>query len=232
MKYICKMNNSLIADSIEIFLKKDELDYFNYELIFSRRFKSYNGNIEYKSENNLLKVKLSYDFKRVGKPIKKGIIRILFRKIVKKIPYFKKASLRIKKNFNHLSLEEEIYYNFIKNIGEYTKTNKPQDNKLIESFQRVNHDYFNDLMDKPKLFWSSRLKTTLGYYEYSTDSIKINTKLKSKKDLLDFIMYHELLHKRHKFKNALRKHSHTKEFKKDERKFKNYKEIINHLKKL
>lgn len=232
MNYICKMSKNLIYDSIKVFFKKSEIDCLNYELIYSKRFKSYNGNIEYKSKNNLLKVKLSYNYKKVGNPIKKGIIRVLFRKIVKKIPSMKKVSLRIKENFNQLTMEEEIYYNFIKTIGQYTKSNKEEDKDLIDSFNRVNHDYFNDIMNKPKLFWSSKLKTTLGYYEYSTDTIKINSKLKGKNELLDFIMYHELLHKKHKFKNGLRKHAHTKMFKHDEKKFKNYKEIIKKLRKL
>ncbi len=228
-------SQQIIKKSLSKFLNKNEINYMNYKLVFSKRFKSYNGNIEYNSKSKLLKIKLSDKFKKVGNPIKIGIIRILFRKIVKKIKFLENAKKRINENFNKLTNEEEIYYNFIKRVGEYNKKEvKNIDKELKESFKRVNHDYFKDKMDMPNIKWSKRLKTTLGYYEYSTDTITLNTVLKgnNKRNYLDFIMYHELLHKKHKFNNGLRKNAHTPSFKNDERKFKNYNKIKKELKTL
>jgi hypothetical protein len=45
-------------------------------------------------------------------------------------------------------------------------------------------------------------------------------------ELLDFIMYHELLHKIHGIKTEKnRRRIHTREFKKDEKKFRNYEKM-------
>jgi len=39
-------------------------------------------------------------------------------------------------------------------------------------------------------------------------------------ELLDFVMYHEMLHKKHKFSiSGVKSRYHTKEFKEDEKKF-------------
>jgi hypothetical protein len=48
----------------------------------------------------------------------------------------------------------------------------------------------------------------------------------SETSLLDYVMYHEMLHKKHKFytKNGKSFH-HTSDFSKDERKFENYHEM-------
>ncbi len=101
---------------------------------------------------------------------------------------------------------------------------------LNQSFERVNKEYFNGCMEKPVLTWSSRrAKCTLGRYDPERDIVSISRVLDSRKvpeELLDFIMYHELLHKKHGVKlKGNRRRVHTAEFKKDEKKFRNYEKM-------
>ncbi len=95
------------------------------------------------------------------------------------------------------------------------------------SFERVNSQYFSSSMRKPLLTWSvRRARRTLGRYDPRRDCVFISRLLDSSKipdEFLDFIMYHELLHKKHgvSLKKGRRK-IHTFNFKNDERKFRNY----------
>ena len=102
-----------------------------------------------------------------------------------------------------------------------------EDYILQASFDRVNEIYFDGLMDKPSIKWGSHSKSQLGTYEYGTDTIKMSKIFeKAPDELLDAVMHHELLHKKHKFKSsAQRSRHHTKAFRDDERKFENYKEV-------
>ena len=101
---------------------------------------------------------------------------------------------------------------------------------LDKSFERVNTQYFNSSMEKPILTWSPRrAKRTLGKYDPERDIVVISRLLDSPKiseDLLDFIMYHELLHKKHGVtKKGTRRQVHTPQFKQDEKKFHNYQKM-------
>ncbi|MBU7042490.1 MAG: M48 family peptidase [Theionarchaea archaeon] len=101
---------------------------------------------------------------------------------------------------------------------------------LHDSFRRVNTTYFNSIMEKPLLTWSSRkAKRTLGKYDPQRDAVIISRMLDSPvipEAFLDFIMYHELLHKKHGIVcNGARHKIHTRAFKKDEQKFAEYEKM-------
>jgi predicted metal-dependent hydrolase len=101
---------------------------------------------------------------------------------------------------------------------------------LDESFKRVNEIYFRNSMEKPQLTWSlQRAKRTLGRYDSERDVVSISRILDSPQipeELLDFIMYHELLHKKHGITvKGNRRRIHTPQFKEDEKKFHNYQKI-------
>jgi len=91
---------------------------------------------------------------------------------------------------------------------------------LEKSFDRVNYKYFKGFLDKTNLKWGSNSLSKLGSYEYGSDTIVISKVLGGDYELLDYVMYHEMLHKKHKFtKNKSRSYHHTAAFKKDERAF-------------
>jgi hypothetical protein len=86
---------------------------------------------------------------------------------------------------------------------------------LQASFDRVNKDFFVNLMDPPNFVFGGGT-TKLGSYEYGTDTIMISEVLLEDQELLDYVIYHEMLHKKHKFSEG---RHHTKAFRLDEAKF-------------
>ena len=70
---------------------------------------------------------------------------------------------------------------------------------LEESFQRVNKDYFHEQLPQPELCWSPvRARRLLGSYHSRKDRVIISRVFDSLKVplyVLDYLMFHELLHK-------------------------------------
>ena len=125
-----------------------------------------------------------------------------------------------------------MYESFIKNLSKYTPAIK-SDPLLESSFNRVNNTYFNGMMNQPNLEWGSASTSKLGSYEYQSNTISISTIFqKSLPELLDYIMYHEMLHKKFKFKssNTGRSLHHSTEFKKAEKQFNNINQVERELK--
>ena len=101
---------------------------------------------------------------------------------------------------------------------------------LEESFERINEQYHSGLIEKPNLVWHNSFDR-LGSYEYGSDTISISKVLEHDLDILDYVMHHEILHKRLKFDNSKGNcRHHTKEFKQMERDFKNSHEMEEKLK--
>jgi len=101
---------------------------------------------------------------------------------------------------------------------------------LGASFERVNKDYFAGKMPKPKLCWSPvRARRIVGTYEEQRDRIVFTRRLDAKRIpeyVLDFVMYHELLHKAlgtRRGENGKRR-MHGPEFRRLERRFPRYRE--------
>lgn len=108
---------------------------------------------------------------------------------------------------------------------------------LDELFDKVNHEYFASSLVKPRLIWS-QIKTyrKFGHYKPVRDRVMIAVTLddaRISEFVVEFVLYHELLHKFHgaTWVNG-RRMVHTPEFRRDERKFKLYKEADEWLKKL
>jgi hypothetical protein len=104
-------------------------------------------------------------------------------------------------------------------------------------FDRVNLEYFQGVLEKPQLSWSQKKSyRRLGTYAAQTDTVTISRTFddgSSPDYAVDFIMYHELLHKKMGVKRANSgKHNHTKIFKEYEKRFRFFaqaNEFINHL---
>lgn len=108
---------------------------------------------------------------------------------------------------------------------------------LDDVFARVNQVYFNQNLEKPRLAWSKVYSNRkFGHYEPSRDRVVISLSLDTDqlpKDVIEFVMYHELLHKVHggRTQNE-RRRVHTPEFRRDERQFKNYSQALRQLEQL
>lgn len=185
---------------------------FPYEikLKYSGKFKPYNANIKMRYDK--IQVNLSKKWKTVSKEIQIGLVQELLLKILKnKLKPIKTKSDSI-----------ALYNTFIKKLHLGAQITHI-DPILEESFNRVNENYFYNFIDKTNLVWGSTSLSKLGSYEYATDTITISSIFKTAdKKLLDYIIYHEMLHKKHKFytKNG-RNYHHTGEFKKKEKEFEN-----------
>ena len=108
---------------------------------------------------------------------------------------------------------------------------------LAESFERVNRSYFNGSMNRPRLAWSQTFTfRKFGHYDRTHDAVLVSMSL-DRKDVpeyvTDFIVYHELLHKKlgSRWSNG-RNFSHTSDFFREEKQFRQYHEskaILNKL---
>ncbi|MCF7872440.1 hypothetical protein K9L97_05395 [Candidatus Woesearchaeota archaeon] len=181
-------------------------EYRNIEVQYSNKFKSLNANVKY--DFNTIIFSLSKDWLEYSEDLRIGLIQHLLLKV-----YPNRKSSK--------TTELDLYEKFINNLGKFTKI-EDSDEELIESFNRVNEIYFDGFMDVPNLKWGGRAFTKLGHYEYQSNLVVISDIFKDEKELLDYIMYHELLHKKHGYKKTKsgRAMHHTKEFLEDEKKFK------------
>lgn len=108
---------------------------------------------------------------------------------------------------------------------------------LDELFEKVNREYFASSLVKPRLIWSQiQTYRKFGHYEPARDRVMIALTLDNTtipEFVVEFVLYHELLHKFHgaTWVNG-RRIVHTPEFRRDERKFKLYKEAEGWLKNL
>jgi hypothetical protein len=116
---------------------------------------------------------------------------------------------------------------------------------LDELFERIDspkerlrqRDYFGGKMLKPRLVWSGVLSSRkLGHYERTRDRVVMSQILDDRRIprcVVEFVLYHELLHKHHgiKWVNG-RCLVHTPEFRRSEGKFRQYQEAESFLKQM
>jgi len=185
-------------------------------LKYSGRFSDYNANI--KLTPSKIIVNMSKKWRHIDKEIKIGLVQELLCKI-----------FRSKKN----TMNIELYHNFIKNL-DLVGHEREVDPELLKSFDRMNNIFFFNSMDYPNLRWGNKSFRVLGVYDYQTDTITMSSALKkSPLEVIDYVMYHEMLHKKFKYnhKNGKSYH-HTPEFRKWERKYPHWKDIEHKLKRI
>lgn len=177
-------------------------------LKYSKKFKAYNANV--KADNHKILFNLSKEWESKDEILKKGIVQKLYAKITKN---------------NFTSINTEVYEKFIENLPKYAKREiKLAPKELQSSFDRVNEKYFSYEMEQPNLKFGNAAFRKLGHYEYQSDTIVISKIFTKQTDLLDFVMYHELLHKKHGLKRSKSKKQyihHSKAFRDDEKKYEN-----------
>lgn len=173
------------------------------DVFYSGRFKNLNANVRYGM--GWMEFRLAKEWKDVDEDIKKGLVQHLLCKVY-----------GLKKKTTSISMYEE----FLRQASNYAER-IDSDPYLIERFHELNEEYFGGFMDMPNLTFGEFSTTRLGTYDYASDTVRISTALMDDQDMLDYVLYHELLHKKHKFTCSNgRTHHHTKEFREDEKKFK------------
>ncbi|MBS3123588.1 hypothetical protein J4437_03045 [Candidatus Woesearchaeota archaeon] len=189
---------------------------FNYqtELGYNLRLSDFNANIRLRGQ--VLSVNLNLQWKDIDEEIKIGLVQSLLNKIFKA----KKQTRNI-----------EMYNHFIKNIPSFTPKVK-NDPILEESFIRVNWRFFNNSLEQPNLQWGLAAFHKLASYNFHEDAVTVSSIFKDcKEDVLDYLMYHELLHKELQFKHKNgRSAFHTKEFREREKQFLGFESIDREIK--
>jgi hypothetical protein len=108
---------------------------------------------------------------------------------------------------------------------------------LNEIFAELNQVYFQNKLSKPTLTWSHR-KTfrVFGHHDALHQTIVISRTLDDRRVprlVIEFVLYHELLHIVHPVKNIDgRRQIHSRVFKRDEQKFSRFEEAENWLERL
>lgn len=172
-------------------------------LSYSGRFKGYNANVKMRGKR--IDFCASKLWRKVSPEIQKGLFQELLTRL-----------LKVKKHTLHI----DLYNNFMREVPKVAPVTKA-DITLELSFNRVNDRMFDGMMELPNLQWGKGINQ-LGSYEYGTNTITISTILLENTKLLDYVMYHEMLHKKHQFKKSKtgsRVMHHSKAFRDDEAKF-------------
>lgn len=200
---------NLIQESFSRLFPDKEFSY-QTEMEYNRRLADFNANIFL--YNNKIRVNLNLQWKDIDNEIKIGLIQHLLQKILK----------TKKQNTQNI----ELYNNFVKNIPILTPKTKTEP-VLAESFLRVNEKFFYNQLEKPNLQWGTDSKRKLACYNFHNDTVTVSTIFQEvREEVLDYLMYHELLHKYHKFRHKNGRSSfHTREFKEDESSYPHQKEI-------
>jgi len=204
---------SLIRQSYKELFQKN-CDY-NCKLKYSSAFNGFNANIRLFGKD--LTIKMSKKWETISYDIQIGLIQSLLLRMFNK------------KGSTH---NIDFYNNFLKNVHiAIPKEEAPLE--LLASFERVNDRFFHGLIERPNLKFGKGI-SRLGTYEYGTDTITISKNLFNQDlEILDYVMYHEILHKKYKFStNNNRTYHHTKQFREKEAEYPNSKEIEVKLQKI
>jgi hypothetical protein len=108
---------------------------------------------------------------------------------------------------------------------------------LNTNFDRINLQYFDGELERPRLAWSTtRSRRILGRYDSTHHTVFVSLFFDSPRTpdfVLDYILYHELLHIRHPSRaRDCRLVTHTPEFRAEERHFRDYKKATDWIRKI
>ncbi len=212
---------NLIQQSFQELFPTKQLTYKTI-LKYNKKLGDFNGNI--KLQYNTLQVNMNYKWQEIDEEIQKGLIQTLLVKMFAK---------RFRYPAKNTTFNIELYNNFVKKIPSITPKTKT-DPILEASFHRVNQNQFYNLIDQPNLVWGTDSRRKLACYNFHNDTITVSTLFKEvKPEILDYLIYHELLHKKQKFQyKAGRNYFHTKQFRQAESQFPNQKQIEQELNKI
>jgi hypothetical protein len=201
-----KINHSFLANEAlkELFADKTE----NREILvkYSGKFKGFNANVRYTSRQIIFS--LGSDWIEVSDDIKKGLMQHLFIKVYRGEKYVR-------------TMDMDLYEKFVSNLGKYVPVDE-SDEELTKSFERINNEYFQGLLEMPNLVWGQDSFRKLGHYEYATNTIMISNIFQGEPEFTDYIMYHEMLHKKQgrKITETGRSIHHDSNFRREEAKYK------------
>ncbi len=189
---------------------------FDINLKYTRRMKGYNSKVVLNRFLKRIEFRLSEKWKTVSWQIQKGAVQVLLCRLFKK---------------NKTTMSISLLDSFLSKVhSSFLVQQDFEDDALKESFERVNVRFFNSNQAISKIRFGKYSKTTLGRYDFDSDEIIISSVLKdAPQELLDYVMYHELLHKKHGYGSSLKRQYHTTSFRNDERRFPEFERVEKRL---
>jgi len=129
--------------------------------------------------------------------------------------------------------------NLVKQIRGRKFVSGPQGDfyNLAEVFEKLNQEFFDGLLGCPQLGWSRRpSRGMLGHFDTAHNAIIIS-RIFDRADVpelaLNYVMFHEMLHLQHPVDHSrARRRVHTREFREAEKKFPQFQEAKEMLKRL
>ncbi|MEO8663197.1 MAG: SprT-like domain-containing protein [Bryobacteraceae bacterium] len=195
-----------------------------------------NANSHIKMQGNSIEVRMSDLLAAAPVPVLEALAWILLCKL------FRKETPRIYTNRYRLYLNRhEVRSNLHlvrQQRGRKFVSGPEGDHYNLEIlFEELNLQYFHGLMSRPQLGWSRKAsRTMLGHFDPSHNAIILSKILDSAavgEVAVRYVLYHEMLHLRYPVEhNGARRCVHTPAFKAEERKFEQWKEARQLLKKL
>ena len=196
------MHEHLIQQAFKDLFPDKEFTY-THSLNYSGRFNGFNANI--KMRWNHIEINMSRQWETISDEIKIGLIQSLLAKIFRK---------------KIITTNIDLYTKFLKNVH-IALPKESESELLVDTFNKMNAQFFDGLLEQPSLRWGTFSTRKLGHYEYGSDTIVLSKHLENApEEMLEYVLYHEMLHKKHKFshKNGRSLH-HSTAFRNDEAKF-------------
>jgi predicted metal-dependent hydrolase len=174
---------------------------------YSGQFNGFNANIRLSATK--IDIRMSKDMESIAQEIQIGLIQTLLVKIFKK-----------RYGAPQMTVNMDLYTKFLKNVH-IALPKETESSLLLEKYTKINEQYFDGLLEQPSLQWGTFSRNKLGSYEYGSDTIVLSKYLEhAPEEYLEYVLYHEMLHKKHKFTHTNgRSLHHSTAFKADEAKF-------------
>lgn len=199
-----------------------------------RRFANANSSI--RLEDGRLMVKLPDLLEGAPAPILEALAYILLSKLYRK-PVPRIYAERYRRYLNGKEMRRCLQIVRQTRGRKFLSGPKGEHYDLEEIFEKLNLEHFYGLMARPALGWSPReARGTLGHYDPSHNAIILSKLLDSEKAArlaVEYVMFHEMLHLRYPVDHrGSRRCVHTPEFKEAEKRFPQFEEAKELLKRL
>lgn len=195
-----------------------------------------NANCFIKLEGGCLEVRISDLLSGAPAPVMEALAHILLGKLYRK-PAARIYDNRYRLYLNRRDMRRQAH--LLRQIRGRKFVSGPagQHRNLEETFERLNAAFFDGLMGRPQLGWSrTKSRSMLGHYDPSHNAIIISRIFDQEQVppiALDYVMFHEMLHLRYPVDHSgRRRRVHTREFREEEKKFPQLKEVKEILKRL
>ncbi|HEX3743397.1 MAG TPA: SprT-like domain-containing protein [Bryobacteraceae bacterium] len=187
-------------------------------------------------ENGALHMRISDLLASAPAPVTEALAHILIGKLYRK-PIARIYSHRYRLYLNRRDIRRQAHLVRQLRGRKFVSGPKGAVYDLEETFERLNRQFFDGLLGRPRLGWSRGVsRSMLGHFDPSHNAIIIS-RIFDRPGVpalaLEYVMFHEMLHLQYPVDHTgARRRVHTKEFREAEKQFPQLKEAKEILKRL